>query len=233
MIRSAFYLFFLFLSISVFAQIDLQAEDSIKHINQYDKFNPISGGSSIRYCGKNKCNGNIIDRYENGNIKHKAYYTNGLLKNGYENYYENGQIERAFRAIDSNKGKLLMYYPNGQVCTEAIYNKKEVVLWKDYYHDGKIEYWEEYDKKINYLLVLDFYYSNGKPESTLRLIDNKKKIYEATEYYENGNIMEKGTKKHIPQNGGYIKEGEWHSYNENGELLKVERYYRGYVYEKD
>lgn len=200
---------------------DAEMEQAIVY---YDQFNPLMGGKSYRDCGGRKCNGNVIDKYPDGTIKHKGFYTGGQLLNGYENYFENGQIERRVRVIGGSKLSVVTYYSDGTMRSEIIYLKNKVLLWKDYYPNGNLEYWEEYDNNQTYYVTLNFYYINGNPQNTMQLVDKKNKLYDAKEYYLDGTLKAEGKKKWIPASGGYVKIGQWKYYDAQGNLVKTEEH---------
>lgn len=201
---------------------DEKVEESITY---YDQFNPFMGNKSLRDCGGRKCNGNIIDKYPNDAIKHKGFYTNGQLLNGYENYFENGQLERKVKILGGNKISIVVYYSDGTIRSEIIYLKNRVLMWKDYYPTGNLEYWEEYDSKQTYYTKLNFYYINGNPQSIMELIDKKNFIYVASDYYLDGTIKAQGNKKYLPASGGHVKIGIWKYYNDEGELLELKEHH--------
>ena len=74
---------FLFLfPLFVFSQGGDDWFDNIENISDnveepillYEKYNAFTMGDSVRICNKRPCNGIIKDYWENGNLKHKAYY---------------------------------------------------------------------------------------------------------------------------------------------------------------
>ncbi len=202
-------------------------EEGMSAILTFEKYNPLVGGDSIRMNGNRRCTGNIIDKYPDGKIMHKGYYTNGQLLNGYENYFENGQLERKFKSNGTTSGSVVVYYSDGSKRSEIEYFKKEVLMWKDYYPNGNLEFWEEYDKSLEFYVTYNFYYINGNPQSTMQLVDKKKKIYDAEEYFSNGNVKAKGKKKWAPGVGGYVKFGNWTIYDIEGNVIRTEYFQAG------
>jgi antitoxin component YwqK of YwqJK toxin-antitoxin module len=202
-------------------------EEGMSAIISFEKYNPLVGGDSIRLCNGRRCTGNIVDKHPNGKMLHKGYYTNGQLLNGYENYFDNGQMERKFKVTAPNKGSVIIYYSDGTIRSEIEYLKNQILLWKDYYSNGNIEFWEEYDKSLEYYVTYNFYYINGNPQSTMTLRDKKNKIYDAAEYFSNGNVKSKGDKKWAPGVGGYVKIGTWTIYDINGNVVRTEYFEAG------
>lgn len=199
----------------------------------YEKFNPHTGGDSLRLCNGRKCNGHIADKYPDGALMHKGYYTNGQLMNSYENYFENGHLERKFRLFGSGKGEMKVYYPTGNLRSEVIYSRKRVLDWKDYYPNGNLEYWEEYHTSQKFYKVFNFYFSDGTPQSTMHLVHKSKKLYDFREYHRNGKIMAEGRTIWIPSSGGYVRTGAWAFYDEDGNAERYETYHNGMIIDDD
>jgi len=206
---------------------EIVEDDQMKAILAFEKYNPIVGGDSLRMCNGRKCTGIITDKYPDGKIQHKGYYNNGQLLNGYENFFENGQLERKFKTLASNKGSVVVYYADGGMRSEIVYFKGQVMLWKDYYPNGNLEYWEEYDRTLEYYVTYHFYYINGNPQSTMDLVDKKTVVYDAVEYYNNGNMKAKGKKKWAPGIGGYVKVGKWTIYDIEEKIIRTEHFEAG------
>jgi len=208
---------------------DFYADEGEPPMLEYDKYNPFAGGDSTRLCDGRYCNGNIIDQHPNGKIKHKGFYTRGKLRNGYENYFDTEQLERKFRILSGNSGVLDVYYSDGTLRSEVEFFKNQPLKWKDYYPNGNIEFWEEYDRKLEYYVRFNFYYINGTPQSILELKDLKKLTYDTKEHYLNGNIKEEGEMQYLPFSGGHVKVGEWKVYDIQGKLIRTEKYREGMI----
>ena len=199
--------------------------DSTYGITMYEKLNFALGGDSVRYDKKGySANGWYEDYYENGKLLHKGYYAEGTLKT-YQNFYANGQMERMFKS-DYLKATMINYYKNGQVRSEIVYSNGNVIKETDYYENGKIEFEEEFDKNGRFIKS-NFYEEDGKPTSTLVLMNPKKYIYEKKEYHENGKLKEEGTVVYFSKAGDYQKDGKWLVYDETGKLIAEQLFVKG------
>jgi len=193
----------------------------------YEKYNAFTMGDSVRICNKRPCNGIIKDYWENGNLKHKAYYQGGRITNGYENYFDNEQLERKFSIINAGSAELVVYYKDGTMRSKVEYRKKNPIKWIDYYPNGNLEFIEEYDNSMSYYLKYNFYFMSGSPQSTLELVDKNERIYMAKTYYKNGNMKNEGLRQLNMAAGDYVRIGEWKFYDEQGKLTETLNFFKG------
>jgi antitoxin component YwqK of YwqJK toxin-antitoxin module len=203
--------------------------DSTYGILMYEKLNFYLGGDSVRYDVKGySASGWYEDYWEGGQVLHKGYYVEGHLK-VYKNFYEHGQVEREFKS-EFNKGSMNIYYPSGKPRAQIEYESKsgqaEVIRETDYFENGQVEFTEEYDKDGVYV-VRNFFFENGKPQSSLQVADPKKKLYDSKEYFENGNIKEQGQLHYNKGIGDFQKEGKWQEYDKDGKLIAERVYSKG------
>ncbi len=232
----------LIISLSVFAQNDLtdknlyyntydakEVIDETYGIVLYEKLNIMLGKDSVRN-GMNgyAANGFIEDYYKTGELLHKGFYVDGQLK-VYKNYYPNGNVERNFRMVDIKKSKMTLFYQDGTMKSDIVYIDNEALTWIDYYPNGAIEFEEIYDKSFQYYEKKAEYFSNGKPQNILLLVDKKKLTYTQTSYFENGNIKEQGAVKYDRALFDYQRIGDWKIYNESGAAIKIQKYVNGTV----
>ncbi len=227
-------LFLVLISLSVFSQGD-DWFDNIENITDnveepmlyYERFNAFTMGDSVRLCNKRPCNGIQKDFWENGIIKHKAYYQNGRITNGYENYFDNEQLERKFTIINASSAELVVYYKDGTLRSKVEYRRKNAIKWIDYYPNGNLEFIEEYDNSMEYYIKYNFYFMNGSPQSTLELVDKNERIYTAKVYYKNGQLKEEGFRQLNMAAGDYVRIGEWKYYDEQGKLIETHNFHKG------
>jgi len=227
-------LFLVLISLSVFSQGD-DWFDNIENITDnveepmlyYERFNAFTMGDSVRLCNKRPCNGIQKDFWENGIIKHKAYYQNGRITNGYENYFDNEQLERKFTIINASSAELVVYYKDGTLRSKVEYRRKNAIKWADYYPNGNLEFIEEYDNSMEYYIKYNFYFMNGSPQSTLELVDKNERIYTAKVYYKNGQLKEEGFRQLNMAAGDYVRIGEWKYYDEQGKLIETHNFHKG------
>lgn len=201
--------------------------DSAYGITLFDKMAPSIGGDSVRYDKKGySAQGWMEDYYVSGKLLHKGFYVDGELR-AFKNYYENDQIERAFRMVDFKHSEVIVYFPDGKLKSQVHYYSKAVQKEIDYFHNGNVDMIEESYGDNDYLIKRNSFYENGYAQTIFELIDKKKKTYMHKEFYENSKLKEEGTLKFYKDKNDYLKEGEWKTYNEQGELKKTEQYQQG------
>lgn len=205
------------------------ALDSIGGIKMYNNLIPYIGGDSVRY---NKAGYNLQgwqeDYYSNGKILHKGFYVDGQIK-VFKNFYEDGQVERSFVASDPARCSVDIYYPNGKVQKQILYYNGNAQNEYTYFTNGNPQSIIEKDKDIQYLFKKNKYYENGQAASELELIDKKAKRYMSKSYYENGKVKEEGILSLNSEKKDFEKDGEWAYYNEQGQLIKKEKYKNGKI----
>ena len=196
-------------------------------IIRYNKLVPMMGGDSIRYTkdGYN-AQGWQEDFYVSGKLVHKGFYADGFIK-VFKNYYENGQIERAFSSTELKHAKLEIFYDDGKIRSNITYYDGNPQNQYDFFKNGAPEYIEENDKNIEFLYKRNSFYENGLPESMFELVDKKTKKYIKKEFYSNGRVKEEGSMIFRKDLGDYQKEGTWTYYDEKGNATKTEKYHNG------
>jgi len=178
-------------------------------------------------------NGYQSDFYSSGQLLHKGFYADGLLRI-YKNYYPNGNVERNFKMIDLRKSKMMLYYNDGTMKSDIVYVEGQALKWSDYYTNGTLEYVEEYHKSFQYYKLKANYFENGAPSDVLELTNKKKLIYTQTHYHTNNQIKEQGELKYNKAQFDYEKIGKWIFYDENGKPIKEQSYASGKLHsEKD
>ncbi len=192
-------------------------------INVYDKLNFVIGGDSVRKCGGYACKQAIKDYYETGDLLHYGYYIDGQLRN-YKNYYPNGQLEREFRTIDDIRSTMKIYYSNGQLKSSVKYVKGIAQLWQDFYPDGTLEFYEEYNRKVDYVISQKMFYEGGIPQSILELVNKKQLLYDKKEYYPNGQIKASGQLVYNIDMLDYQKVGLWTKFDSKGRSKSKEAF---------
>lgn len=143
-------------------------------------------------------NGEVITYHENGNIKSKEFFVDGL-EHGHSTYYhENGVIRFEGEAINNfNEGIWNSYHENGVLESKGNYTKGKA--------DGEFLYYNENSIMIN---------KGSFKEGNL--------IGEWLEYYENGNIEAK--KNYIDG----LEHGTFMYYFEDGTIKNKLEYNNGY-----
>jgi antitoxin component YwqK of YwqJK toxin-antitoxin module len=201
--------------------------DSTYGITMYEKLTPLMGGDSMRYDKKGyNVQGWMDDYYISGKLLHKGFYVDGQLR-AYKNYYENGQMERVYRMLDYKHCEIFIYYPDGKLKSEVHYYNRVPNKQVDYFPNGNVDLYEESHGDNDYLVKRNSFYENGYAEVIFELTDKKKKLYMHKEFYANGKIKEEGTLRYSPDKIDYLREGEWKSYDEAGNLVKTLKYQNG------
>ncbi len=183
--------------------------------------------------------------YETGELKILEYFTEGLRKDKYFEYYKNGQTEIEGNFFDDLKngiwkmyyetgeikqtgkfvlgkeqGDFISYYKNGNVKVKTHYEEGEKYGgYKSFYEDGNLELQTvyRYDKEDGDLIS---YYENGQVK--IKTHKNKgKENGERKEYYENGNLRLEG--RHIDGK----EEGIFKEYYFNNKLKAEVNYKNG------
>lgn len=222
-----------FLFINVYGQypdndID-KIEDSIPSVTAYEIYNKVLGGDSVRLCNGYPCKGWIKDEYPNKSLKHRGFYVDGRLESVYKNYYENGQLEREFTLKNYKNSTMNIFYPDGKKLSEIEYVFTDPISWTDFYPNGQIEYTEIYHSSGDYILSRIFYYQSGQIQSSFKLLNKKKNLFEKIDFYPNGTVKEKGMMIYNKSVGDYQQTGKWSYYKENGELSSEENYYKNKI----
>jgi len=198
-------------------------------INMYQPLNMMLGGDTVRNDANGyAANGYIQDFYSTGQLLHKGFYVDGLLK-VYKNYYPNGEVERSFRMVDLKKSKMTIFYDDGSIKSNIVYVHSEALKWEDFYPNGLPEFIEEYDKNFQYYLHKASYYENGTIENELILIHKKKLLFTQIYFYENGNPKEQGEMRYNKAEFDYEKIGTWMLFDKNGKPTKSQKYAVGQV----
>jgi antitoxin component YwqK of YwqJK toxin-antitoxin module len=194
----------------------------------YEQYNQLIGGSQKRFCKTNTCNGAIEDTYPNGNIIHKGYYVEGVLKQ-YKNYYPDGTLERDFKITSLAKCELSTFHKNGKLRSRGFYHNGKIYIYEEFFENGNPEYYEEYDKSFIYYTLTKSYFENGKPESVLQITDTKKLFFEKREFFENGQVKEQGKLIFNKSYQDYQKHGIWLYYDEGGKIINETDYLNGKI----
>lgn len=185
--------------------------------------------------------GDLVGYYENGRIKVRESYVEGILVGKVE-YYENGEVLNS-ESYEENKKVLeekesakkatamrteraedykqyVTYYPNGNIKEKAVYKDKEIDgEYLSYYENGNLKEKGNYESGELDGVYISYYESGQmKIEKNYKAGDLQG---DYTWYHENGQIKE----KMIYSEGR--PDGESISYYEGGELERSEYYRKG------
>ncbi len=201
--------------------------DSSYGITIYEKLCPLMGGDSVRNDKKGYAvQGWMEDYFVTDKIMHKGYYVDGALQT-YKNFYESGQVERMYRAVDYKRCDVFVFYEDGKQKAEVHYYNKNLSKEIDYYDNGNINSVEENYGDNEYLIRRNSYFSNGNAQILFELQDKKKKLYVHREYFQNGAVREDGMLIYSFDKLDYVKDGIWKKFDKDGTLVKTEKFQNG------
>lgn len=183
-------------------------------ITYYDQFIIKRDNPVVRVNDKGKpINGMVVDKYKTGGVVHRGFYQDGKLTY-FVNYFPNGNLERVYKQLDPKKSRVKVFYASGGVKSDVLYIYNAALKWKDYYENGQLAFYEEFNKDFSYHILKVSYYQSGKIESKLERV--KKYRLEQTEYFENGKIKTKGELRYNRFTFDYEKVGNWEYYLSDG-----------------
>lgn len=196
----------------------------------YAPLNAALGGDSVRYAKGIPCAGRVEDRYPDGTLKHRGYYGEGRLL-VYSNYHPNGALEREFTVQGSTRCSLRTWFADGVPRSETFYVGGVTRSFTEHYTNGAVRYTEEKHPSLPCYTVMDLFAPDGKPISTLHIVDKKKVVFEQREYWPGGQLRAVGRSQFNPQRYDSQRIGAWTYYDASGKPVMEERYIEGKVHE--
>lgn len=202
-----------------------------------NNFKAINMAEMLEKCGSGDLE---VEKYDNGNIKSKKYYENGIRVD--LNYNEEGYLSNTWLYVEDGNIRLDdYYYPNGNLMASNDMSKNTCTEYREdgtpesyhRYKEGNGWYvtsfglrsiWEEVEE-IKYYpngqmeshwvedknkKTIESFYENGTPKS-YKVIENGHYTTEEKEYYENGNLKTSVVRKKD-------KKQTVRTYNEDGSL---------------
>jgi antitoxin component YwqK of YwqJK toxin-antitoxin module len=201
--------------------------DSTYGIVGYNNLISAIAGDSVRLDQSgHKVQGWLEDRYTSGTTLHKGYYIDGKIR-VFKNFYPDGKLERSFKLKDAKRSEMTIFFANEKVKSIIEYVGETITHQEDFYENGMKEYEEEFDKSGLILWKKVSYHKDGTSESSLEVIDKKRKKYLQQEFYEGGKLKCTGEMKLNMETYDFMKDGKWNYYDESGKLLKSETYSKG------
>jgi antitoxin component YwqK of YwqJK toxin-antitoxin module len=193
-------------------------------------------------------NGDYITWNEDGKIKEKLHYVNGVCnyakftndegyiiewvgqmfsKGSVKNVYTStGIFEGKEEYFEEFKCKCTGYYPSGKIklsCTNGM-GDFYYGAYTDYYENGKIKFQAMYNDEAFEIGEWKWYKADGT-------LDFSHKFKYTEEKYSNGQIKEKGS--FVFYDDQWLKNGRWYYYNDKGEVTDLFEFEFGKVKEKD
>lgn len=106
--------------------------------------------------------GQVVEKYENGNVKNVLHYKNGKREGKAIGYYQSGKIKiEAMYKDDNPVGLMRTFYENGQLKSESKILDGKKIYYQEYYKSGQLK--EE------------VYYKNGEGISKTYDINGKRR----------------------------------------------------------
>ncbi len=198
-------------------------------IDAYDALNQALGGDSVRVCDGRPCTGKVEDHYPDGVLEHRGYYQDGRLL-VYKNFWPSGALEREYQVVSNTRSSLTTYHPNGQLRTVAVYVKGDQRSYAEHYVNGQLRYAEERHTDLPVYTRMDLFAPDGRPISTLALVDKKRVVMAQKEYWPNGQVRCEGRSQYDRQQGDSGRIGEWVYFDDHGQPLRKESYVGGKVH---
>lgn len=206
------------------------ADDPTAGVEGYEALVGTLGGDSVRLCQGYSCSGWVEDHYPDGAMKHRGFYQEGQLVI-FKNFHPTGAVEREFKVLDNVKSQLRTYYASGQMRSETRYVHGVALEYADHYPNGQLRYAEEKHRSEPYYLRMDLYRPDGKPISTLELVDKRTVTFELAEYWPDGKVRCKGQARYNPNRMDTQRTGTWTYYDQAGAARFDEAYVDGKVHE--
>jgi antitoxin component YwqK of YwqJK toxin-antitoxin module len=200
--------------------------------------------SEINY-ENNRPSGEYKIYFENGQLQEHGFWKNNRNIGNFTRYYENGNVSQKFEFNPTGKrdGNQTYFHENGQKMIEGNWaGGKEAGEVKEWYENGDIKSVKVYNdgaidvektqtfepkKPIEKKEEIEVVDPNkiAKVEKDATLNQTKDPFTgngEATLYNRNKQISQKGFFKNYR-----LIDGEWYRYDENGILMRIEKYKNG------
>jgi antitoxin component YwqK of YwqJK toxin-antitoxin module len=195
-------------------------------IADYEPFNHVLGGDSLRTCNGYACNGWLDDKYPGGGTKHRGYYKDGELVI-YSNYRPDGTIEREFKALDHMHSLRRTVHPDGTLRSETRYANGAVMQRTDHFPSGRLREVEVRHAGGHYMERHERFAADGTPISSFRLVDVRREEFETINYHPDGRPRTTGRSRFNREQGRILRHGIWTTFDADGNVVGQERYADG------
>lgn len=176
-----------------------------------------------RYCDGKLCNGLLVDTFETGIIKRRAFYKDGQITGEELTYHPNGQLASVGIMKDGDRvGEWHTYYPSGTLYTKTVYWENQFFPLREevFYPGGHLESIEIADSSA-YLTFSLYLSEEGDTLEILSVFDEINSIYKRTSYHDNGQLYEVEYYQYTDEirNVGFRRE-----YDKEGNLILEKEY---------
>jgi len=146
---------------------------------------------------KTTYSGEFIEYFDNGKIKGRGEFKDGLVNGLRTVYYENGNKRREINYSNGiNDGASIEYYPSGQKKQEANFkNGKEDGTFKIFFEDGEVQAILNFSNGVqqgDYFeytpegkLIAQYYFVNGKASYSPEFFDLTNQAIELSRQFKN------------------------------------------------
>jgi len=182
--------------------------------------------------------------FENGQIEEEGSWKSNRNTGSFKRYYENGQVSQEFVFNESGKrdGEQKYFYDNGQVMIIADISQGKEKFVKEFFENGELKAEKVFiDGKLD--VENTKVYEAKEPvkdrvEAELEaapvrvvVIDSTDKDNLSEAFDGNGHKKMYNKNKQLSKVGVFknyrLMEGEWYKYDDNGILMKIEKFKKG------
>ena len=194
-----------------------------KHIEYYQDGVILKSICLVDSDGKKQ--GPFIDYYPNGNVSKKGFYRDGKLSGYCQELYQNGQISAlSFYKNGYPEGIQKVYYDNGTLWKEYICeNGVKSGSYREYYRSGRLMIDCSFHNDLKNGQYYGYYDTDDSSHRMRKVCVFQDGVLNGpcTFYYPNGQVMEEFTQF------GYLYEGNYKRYTQNGTLVFSACYKKG------
>ncbi len=195
--------------------------------DEYIKYTPALGGDSIRLHMGRPINGMHKDFHPNGQVKHKGYYSMGILSSSYTNFFQDGATEREFILKSNGDIESNLYYTNGKPRYHTLWKKGVIVEYTEYWSNGIPSNVEVFEKDGVRYTKYERFFNDSTMKYSLVPINLKKGMYYEKVFFANGKVAEEGNIIFSPAMAEYRRVDDWKIYSNEGVLIRVDQYSNG------
>lgn len=187
---------------------------------RFNGWSALPDGPGYRYCNGERCNGEIIDRFEDGRVKESGFYINGSLHGICKEFHSDGSLRR-FTQYDHGKriGHAYEFYENGRLESHEIWGDKSQIdplLLEWFFPNGGVSSITRTDSIgfFTYDLELN---ETGDTIGILSVYDDVHSIYKRVDYHDDHTVWEE---EYYEYQNEISRVGTSSEYDTNGTKIK-------------